>query len=524
MILDINHDNLPITEEKVEGLLLGIDVGTTGAKAVLFTINGKLQGLGYKEYTIYHEHPGWAEQEPDDWWQAVCIAVKQALNSVSNGKEKVLGVSVSSQAPTMLPLSRDGKPVRPALIWMDRRSETEVAKLREIMGEGTIEKITGNRVDPYYVAPKLLWFKNHEPENFLKTSLFVQANGFINYKLTHQHTMDNVHASLLQLLDWKTNEWSDQLCWLCGVGPDKFPPIHLGYHIQGEITRDAADVTGLLPGTPVMTGTVDGAAAAIEAGIVIPGIAAEMTGTSTVLLMPNDKGVTETAFIAMPHAIPGLHMLLGAIAASGASLRWFRDQFGIAEMHEASKLDAYELLTIEASCAPVGSNGLIFLPYMMGERSPIWHTNARGVFFGLSLSSSRSDMIRSILEGTTFALKHNIEIAKKAGIIIDEIRSVGRGTKSKVWNQIKADVLGIPILLPQISIGAPFGDAILAGMGLNIYTDVKKTLDRMIKIKDRYEPDLDNNLIYREIYTIYRSIYESLYNDFDKAAKIRNLK
>ena len=217
-----------------------------------------------------------------------------------------------------------------------------------------------------------------------------------------------------------------------------------------------------------MAGTVDGSAAALEAGAVQQGIVAEMTGTSTVLIMPNEKGIIEPAFIAMPHAIPGIHLLLGALVSTGACLKWFRDQLGQPEVEMGRKLEtsAYELLTRQGAEIKPGNVGVIFLPYMMGERSPIWHTQARGVFFGLSLATSKGDLIRAMLEGTSFALYHNFEVAKRAGIHIHEIRSVGGGTKSALWNQIKADVLGIPVLIPEASIGAPFGDAILAGMGI----------------------------------------------------------
>ena len=385
----------------MDKLLLGIDVGTTGAKAALFDIEGNLQAVGQAEYPLRHLHPGWAEQDPEDWWKAACVAIRQALKGIPEGPQRVAGVAVSSPAPTMLPLDRYGKPVRPALIWMDRRAEAEAVQLKEHLGEALIETVTGNRADPFYVAAKILWFKTHEPEEFAQTHLFVQANGYISYKFTDKYSMDPVHAALLQLRDWHTGQWSPELYAICGVHPQQFPPIHPGHHILGEVTSQAGEATGLAAGTPVMVGTVDGAAAALEAGAVESGIAAEMTGTSTVLLMPNASGVIKPVFIAMPHCIPDKYLLLGAMAASGASLRWYRDQFGKIEMETSSQLgvDVYELLTLQASHIPPGSQGVIFLPYMMGERSPLWHTNARGVFFGLSLTTTKGAMIRAILEG-----------------------------------------------------------------------------------------------------------------------------
>ncbi len=496
----------------MDKLLLGIDIGTTGTKAAVFTEEGIMLALGHDEYEVSIPHSNWAEQDPETWWQAVCKTTRYVLEKIPQGPESVVGVAVSSQAPTLLPLNKNGEPVRPAMIWMDRRAEKESEILRTKMGEGIIEEITGNHPDPFYVASKLLWLKSHETGNFEQSSIFLQANGYINYKLTGQYSMDNAHASLLQLRDYSKDEWSEELCELCGVGPDQFPPVLQGHEVCGEVTKEASLVTGLLPGTPVMAGTVDSAAAALEAGITGQGTVAEMTGTSTVLIIPNEAGIIEPAFIAMPHALPGIHLLLGALATSGASLKWFRDELGSGE--------TYDGLTKLAKESKPGSSGVIFLPYMMGERSPVWDTNARGVFFGLSLSTSRGDIIRSILEGTSFALRHNFEVANQAGINIGEIRSVGGGTKSPLWNQIKSDVLGIPVLIPEASIGAPFGDAVLAGMGLGLYDNIDESLKDMVKIKDRYEPDMENHQLYSEMFELYKSLYGNLRNEFDALADI----
>lgn len=509
----------------MDDLLLGIDIGTTGTKAALFNVQGQLQTMGYAEYEVSIPRADWAEQDPEDWWNAVCKSTRQALEAIPGSSERVRGVAVSSQAPTLLPINKHGVPVRPAMIWMDRRAENEVGILSQKLGEGFIEKTSGNRPDPFYIAPKLLWFKTHEPANFAETKVFLQANGYINYKLTGELSLDNVHASLLQLRDYQKDEWSIAICKACGTNPDMFPSIMQGHEIIGKITSESSGLTGLSAGTPVMAGTVDSAAAAIEAGVTAQGTVAEMTGTSTVLIMPNSSGIAEPAFIAMPHAVPGIYLLLGALVSTGASLKWFRDQFGAAEVEKARqlKISAYELLTQQASVSKPGSDGLIFLPYMMGERSPIWHTNARGIFFGLSLSSSKGDLIRAILEGTSFALYHNIKVAEQAGIGIQEIRSVGGGTKSPLWNQIKADVLGIPVLIPEASIGAPFGDAMIAGMGLGYYGDIHQSLKEMVKIRERYEPHPETHALYNELFLIYRAVYENSKEVFDRLASVRSI-
>jgi len=503
-------------------LLLGIDVGTTAVKAVLFTVDGTQVASGNAEYPSEFIRAGWVQQNPDDWWNALCTATQTALNQVKDGAARVAGLAVSAQAPTMIAVDHNGVALRPALIWMDRRAEAEVHELVEKLGVETIQNITGNRPDAYYVAAKILWLKNNEPEVFKKTRWFLQITGYINQRLTGEFTLDEAHTGLLQLLDYKAGRWSDVMCEACGVSPEQFPPIQQGHVQAGEITAEAAAATGLRPGTPVMVGTVDGTAAAMEAGVAEAGIAAEMTGTSTVLLMPNTAGITEPKLIAMPHCVPGMHLLLGAISSSGSSLRWYRDQFGAMEVQHgnALNLSPFELMTAQASTIAPGSDGVIFLPYMMGERSPIWHTQARGVLFGLSLATSRAAVIRAVLEGTVFALRHNVEVAQAAGVNLTEIRSVGGGSQSHLWNQIKADILGMPILLPEASVGAPFADALLVGMGLGLYPDIQQTVRDMVHINRRYDPDPANHARYNEIYPLFRRLYEDLRGTFDAAAGV----
>lgn len=506
----------------MDTLLLGIDIGTTSVKAALLAPDGRLEGVKSADYPIHYVRPGWVEQQPEDWWKATCLTVRQVLSSVPQGRERVAGIAVSAQAPTLLALDRSGQPLRPAMIWMDRRAEAETRQLIDHLSAETIIQISGNRPDAYYVAAKIRWLKNHEPELLAKTHQFVQINGYINYRLTGTLTLDNAHAALLQLRDYRDDTWSAALCDACGADPAQFPPVCPGHQIQSEVTPEAAEATSLLPGTPVLAGTVDAAAAAIEAGVGEAGIAAEMTGTSTVLILPNTAGVTEPALISMPHALPGMYLTLGAMVSSGASLNWYRDQFGLPEQQASTLLNAnvFDLLMQPAERIPPGSGGLIFLPYMMGERSPLWHTQARGVLFGLSLATERGAVVRALLEGTAFALRHNLDVARQAGIEAREMRSVGGGTKSALWNQIKADVLGLPVLLPAAAVGAPFGDAVLVGLALGLYSDAADTLRKLVQIKTVYQPDPERHARYNEYYAVFRSLYPHLRDDYDRLAAV----
>ena len=506
----------------MEPLLLGIDAGTSSVKAVLLDLGGNLRAVCQAEYPLHHLRPGWVEQDPEDWWRATCQAIREALAKVPHGAERVVGLAASSQAPTLLPLDRAGRPLRPAIIWMDRRAEEESVYLTELLGAEEIHRITGNRPDAFYLAPRLLWLRRHEPDVMRRTWQFVQVNGYLNYRLTGRLTVDPAHAVLMQMRDRSTGEWSAPLCSACGVDAAQFPQIMESHCVHGEVTAEAAAATGLRAGTPVMAGTVDSPAAALEAGVTEPGIAVEMTGTSTVVIIPNDRGLTEPALIAMPHALPGIHLLLGAMVSSGGCLRWFRDQLGQPEVRAAQETggDAFDLLTRQAAQVAPGSDGVIFLPYMMGERSPLWHTNARGVFFGLSLATGKAALVRAILEGAAFALRHNVEVAAHAGAAVREMRSVGGCSRSDLWNRIKADVLGLPVLLPRTSVGSPFGAAILAGMGAGVFPDVRKSLVEMVRLDRRFEPNPANHERYSQIYRVFRDLYVHLKDDFDCAATL----
>lgn len=505
-------------------LLCGIDVGTTGAKAALYDPEGNLVSEGYAEYPVSYPHAGWAEQEPEEWWRAVTRATAAMMAGApreAGRRGGVAAVAVSAQAPTLLPLDSRGHPVRPAMIWMDRRAEAEAVELRERFGERELFELTGNRPDPFYVAPKILWYRHHEPEAFRETRLYAQIPGYIVHRLTGAWSMDPVHAALLGLRSWQGEGWSETLCDYCGVEPAQFPPTRQGSEPVGRVTRAAAAECGLAAETLVVAGSVDGSAAALEAGAVQPGVVAEMTGTSTVLLMPNAERLTAREFIAMPHAIEGASLLLGAMSSTGASLKWFRDQLGDRERAEAAAdgSDAYDALGRAAAGVEAGSGGVVFLPYMMGERAPIWDSNARGVFFGLSLQTRREQLIRAIMEGASFALRHNAEAAGKAGLTIEELRSVGGGARSVVWSGIKADVLGIPVAIPERAGGATFGDAVLAGIGAGLIREPRDFLEGAVRIRRRFEPRGERRAIYDERYEIYRQLYDRLKPVFDRAAQ-----
>jgi xylulokinase len=502
-------------------VLLGIDIGTTNAKAALFATSGTLLGEEQQEYDTAYPQPGWAEQAAGNWWEATVAIVRRLLDTTRVEPKDVAAIAVSSQAPTVLPVDTQGKALRPALIWMDRRSEAQCTRLRQTVDIERILALNGNRIDPYFGVPKIAWLLENEPDVVRRTHFFLQANGYVNFKLTAQFTIDRSHASLFQCFDMALGDWSDELCSMMGVPREKLPPVVSCTDVIGKVGAEAAQATGLLEGTPVVAGMVDGVAAALEAGVVTPGEAVEMTGTSTVLLVCVDEPPHQPDLIALAHAIPGFYLLVGAMVSTGAALRWFRDELGAAEVQtaESTSRDVFEIISEEAGQAAPGAGGLLFLPYMMGERSPIWNSDARGVVFGLSLATSRAQIIRALMEGAAFGLRHNVDVAEKTGVQIEILQSVGGGSRSAVWSQIKADVLGRPIAVPGMSMGAPLGDALLAGTGIGVYTDLVSAARLFDPPLTLYQPGKGTSAHYDTLYLLYRQLYIANETLFGKLAR-----
>jgi xylulokinase len=494
---------------KMNQALLGIDIGTTNAKAALFDTSGVLLGEAQQEYDTVYARPGWAEQTPGDWWNATVVTVRRLLNTLPVESRDIAAISVSSQAPTVLPVDDQGTPLRPALIWMDRRSEDQCVRLRQTVDADRLMAINGNRIDPYFGAPKILWLLENEPYVAKRTRFFLQANGYINFKLTGRFTIDASHASLVQCYDMTLGDWSDELCSTMRIPRGKLPPVLPCTEVIGKVSAHAARATGLLSGTPVVAGAVDGVAAALEAGVVASGEAVEMTGTSTVLLICVKEPPRIPALIALAHAVPGAYLLVGAMVSTGANLRWFRDELGTAEVQAArsANCSAFEIMSQEAGMVSPGAGGLLFLPYMMGERSPIWNTYARGILFGLSLATTRAQVVRALMEGAAYGLRHNVDIAEETGIRIRVLRSVGGGSHSVVWSQIKADVLGRPIEVVGTSMGAPLGDALLAGTGVGIYSSVAFATQSVARAVTHYWPEETAQTYYEIMARLYRQLY-----------------
>ncbi len=501
-------------------LLIGIDVGTTALKALLYNSGGSVLAEAGREYPTRHPQPNWAEQDPEDWWQAACSVLPLILAGVE--PQRVAGIAVSSQTPTMLALDEAGRPLYPAVIWMDRRSEPQAQWLREHVGDEAVAGINGGRCDPYYLAPKLLWFMEHEPELYRQTRTVLQANGYIVYRLCDVLSMDVSHGPLTLLFDSRSRSWSGDLAGQMGVDCGKLPPLYAPAAVVGHVSAEAAAQCGLAAGTPVMAGMTDGTAAAVAAGLLQPGDAVEMSGQSSVLLICSERPYLGTDLISLGHAVAGRHLVVGAMVASGGGLRWFRDELGQVECAAGQRLgvEPFELLTLEAAGSPPGANRLLFLPYLFGERSPIWDTDARGVFVGLSQASSRADLVRAIMEGAAYGLRHNMEAAEAGGFTATSLTCVGGGARSALWNQIKADVLDRPVRGLEAAAGAPVGDAIVAGVGAGVYPSAEAALAGGVRVRAAYFPRPEYVERYSALYRAYVELYPALTTTFKRLAAV----
>lgn len=503
-------------------LLLGIDVGTTGVKAILADAQGMLIAGAGEEYPTVYPRPNWAEQDPDDWWRATAGVLARLLRGNAAVAERIAAVSVSSQAPTLVLVDVQGTPLHPALPWLDRRSAAQCAWLHDQVGEEAIVAANGGRIDPYYLAPELLWMRDERPDVYRAAHRALVCNGYIVLKLTGAFTFDASHGPLTLLFDAAHNNWSTALVERMGLNPALLPSASDCGEVVGVVTPEAAQATGLPAGTPVLAGMVDATAAALEAGLVSSGDAGEMTGQSTVLIVSSDRPYFGRELIPCGHAVAGQWLVVGAQVASGGALRWFRDQLGEPERRRAEQegVDAFDLLTALAAESPPGANRLVFLPYLYGERSPIWDSDARGVFFGLSLATRKGDLVRAVMEGAAYGLRHNMEVAEAASFPARSLACVGGGARSALWNQIKADVIGRPVHLPRAATGAPMGNAILAAAAAGVHRDVATAVAAMVVHGRSFAPDPANAARYDALYAVYRRLYPALKDLFAEMAGV----
>lgn len=508
-------------------LLLGIDLGTSGVKACVIRDDCTVVSTGEGRYPTYYPRAQYAEQDAEQWWSAAVQAIRQAVGRAA-GQGQIAGISVSSHSPSLLPVDKNGKPLRNAMIWMDRRATRECAYLaHELIGLDRYKRILGANPDPYYVLPKLYWYKHNEPENYKKTYKILQTNGYINFRLTGSYSIDEVHAISVQGMDIRTSQWSDEISGLVDIPiKDLFPPISRCHEIVGTVSKRAASETGLPEGVPVVAGVTDTLAAYLGFGVPQPGLAAEMTGTSSLLYFPVNRRLTDGGtLLVKPSPVGDGTVLVAPVSTVGASVNWFAEMVGRMDQPEsanAGKLP-FDVMNAEAEQAKAGSGGLIYFPYLAGERAPLWNSHAKGMFIGLSLKTTRLEMIRSIYEGTSYAIRHNFDEAAKLGVVPDTVYAAGGGAKSEIWLKIKASVLNKPLLVLEEHVDrAAFGDCLLAGYGTHLFREVDRVARDAVSVAKTVEPDPEWVKVYNEIYPYYIRMYQHLDHDlasFESAIK-----
>ncbi len=500
--------------------LLGIDLGTTNIKAVIFNTNGEAQASASATYPLIMPAPNCVEQDANVWWKtAVDILREITTQAGAEVAANIRGISISSQLPSMLALDKDGCVLRNAMIWMDKRSAPELDEILNSMGRAEYVASAGAQPDVAFLPCKILWFKKHEPELFRKTYRILQANGFLNYRLTGVMAMDLDQAALCQCLDLRTMKWSEPLSEAMEIElSDILPQPVSSETIIGYVTEEAARLTGLKSGTPVVAGASDATASMYATGLSRLGEAGESSGTTSLLFVGCDKpSATGIPVVAKPCSIQGIPYFFNApINTSGASLKWYLNNLGKAENDYAAAhgIDVYDYLNQIALESPAGANGLIYFPYMLGERAPLWNSYAKGMFIGLSLDTRREHIVRSIFEGTAFAVRHVMDTIREAGAEIKCLRITGGGAKSRTWCQIKASMLGVPVYTLDEKTGdAPFGDALIAGHAVGLYPNFSESIQDLIKVKEIIQPVEEWSRVYDKLYPYYRSMYQHLDGD-----------
>jgi xylulokinase len=405
------------------------------------------------------------------------------------------------------------------MIWMDSRSEEECQEIRERVGEDKINYNNGNRIAPWFIEPKALWIKKHEPELFEKTYKFLSPAGYCTYRLCGEFTINTGDAGLFYPYEYQKEQWNPEIANLIGVPMDKYAKIYRSYEVVGEVTARGAEESGLSKGTIVVAGGTDISSAALGCGVVEAGKAYYSMGTGSNLgiMIPTQQRVEEYKILKWPHVLPGLTMFDGPMAFTGASLKWFRDNLADPErlISDRADINVFSLLDQQAVKVPPGSNGLLYLPYMGNTLSPNWNSNAKGVFFGLTLATSRTHMIRALMEGVAFDLYSNVKTALNAGVKIEKLVLNGGPTKSAFWNQITANVINIPLETTNIGEAAPLGDAILAAKGAGLYKELTDPIPDMVKTTGFIEPDKKTHEMYEEFYQIWRRVYFNLLKEMD---------
>jgi len=499
---------------------LGIDVGTEGTKVSLFNTDGRVIKDSYEEYELKCPRPGWAEQDPDLWWQTAVKNVKIVIKSSNVSPEDVAGIGICGQMHAPVPIDKkDNLLYRSPSLWCDKRNAPQCERLKKTIDEERLIRITGNAITPAWAGIKILWMKENTPDIYNKTYKFLVPKDYLVYKLTNNPSIDWSEASGAFLFNVDKGEWSEELARELQIDLDKLPDIYPSHKVVGEVTSEAARVTGLRAGTPVVSGGGDFLCTLLGAGIISEGRAADISGTASIVAFYSKKPLIDRRIMNLHHVIPGW-IAFGIV--EGGLLRWFRDEFGYVERQEAAKkgVSAYKIMDSEAEAVPPGAGGLILIPYFIGERT-LGSPHARGVLFGLTLAHQRIHVIRAIMEGITYALRQTVEITEELGLKTEAFRLIGGGAVSPLWRQIKADIYGKPTLVLSTYQGGVLGAAILAMAGVGAIKDASAAIDKTVSVVEVCKPVQKNHEKYNKLYNMYKKLHGSMQSFYDELEELQ---
>jgi xylulokinase len=500
-------------------ITLGIDIGTSGTKTLAIDERGTILASSSAEYPCSHPRPGWSEQDPELWWDATRKTVGQVLASGRFQPADVAGVGLSGQMHGSVFLDASGAVIRPALLWNDQRTAAECREIEDKAGgREALIKLVANPALTGFTAPKLLWVRKHEPNNWERVRQVLLPKDYVRYKLTGTYATEVSDASGTLLLDVANRRWSRELLAKLELDPAMFPQCHESQVVSARVSELGSKATGLKVGTPVVGGGGDQPAGAVGNGIVRQGVVSATMGTSGVVFAHADtlgfdpRGRLQRGC----HAVPGAWHVMGVVLAAGGSFQWFRNELGKAEIEVAKQRgeDPYYILSAEAALAGPGAEGLFFLPYLTGERTPHFDPDAKGAWVGLTVRHGRPHLIRSVLEGATFAMRDSLELIREMGVAIEQVRASGGGARNALWRQIQADIYGCDVHTLNSTEGPAFGVALLAQVGTGGFASVPEACDATIRTVDSTRVDRKVKSFYDRAYAIYGQLYQDLRDSF----------
>ena len=496
---------------------LGVDLGTSSVKIVVMNEAGEVTAAVSEDYDLSYPKIGWAEQNPEDWWKATRDGIRDIIKNTNIAGESIKGIGFSGQMHGLVLLDKEGNVLRPAILWCDQRTQDECDYLNNEVGQDKLSLYTGNMALTGFTAPKLLWVRRHEKEIFDKIAHVLLPKDYIRYKLTGEFATDVSDASGMLMLDVKERKWSREMLDIIQIDEKVLPRVYESWQVTGKLTKEVAEYTGLTEDTVVVGGAGDQAAGAVGAGIVKSGILSVALGTSGVVFASSDNYEVDEGnrLHSFCHSNGKWHQM-GVMLSAASCLKWW-----VKDINKDAEGDAFENLLKEAGSAPVGSSGVVFLPYLMGERTPYSDPNAKGVFFGLNITSSRADMTRAVLEGVCFGLRDSLEILRSLKVPVEAVRVSGGGAKSPLWRQILADIFEVKVQVINSKEGPAYGAAILAAVGCGVYDTVDEACEKLIKVTDSVEPIAENVENYNKIYNVYNGLYPVLKEAFKEISKFQ---